>query len=240
MTTTEEWDQQRILDKNTAFHIKEAYKALRTNMMFSLAGKESKKIVITSSYPGEGKSTACINLAMTFAEMGKKVIIIDGDLRKPTMHQKLGITHDRGLAHVITGLATSEEVIIKDVRENLDSIPAGYTPPNPAELLASQEMDELLKSLEAHYEYIFIDTPPLNVVTDATLLSSKASGTILIVRQDITHYRDIAQAIEKLEFAHAKILGFILQGAKEKSRKYKKYGKYAHYGRYGSYEAISD
>lgn len=223
-------EQEMILTRESSFHIKEAYKATRTNIMFSLAGKGCKRIVVTSSFPGEGKSTTCINLAITFAQTGSRVLLVDADMRKPTVHRKLDMMNGNGLAHLLSNFCTLEEAITPTSYENLDVITSGHIPPNPAELLASETMGELLETLEQNYDYIFIDTPPLNVVTDATVLSQRVSGTVVVVREGTTHYKDVQDAISKLEFAQAKVLGFILHGVKE--RKGGKYGKYGKYSRY--------
>ncbi len=224
-------DQQVILKTDTAFHITEAYKATRTNIMFALAHQRCKKIMVTSSFPGEGKTTTCINLALTFADTGAKVLLIDADMRKPTVHQKLARINGKGLSHLISDFCTLEEAIQKKVKGTLDIITAGHIPPNPAELLASDKMGSLLDSLEDQYEYIFIDTPTLNVVTDATVLSHKVSGAIVVVRQEVTQHRDLQEALGKLNFVEAKILGLILNDiTMSKNKRYGKYGRYSQYG----------
>lgn len=225
-----------ILNGETSFHVQEAYKASRTNTMFSIPGKGCKKVVVTSSFPGEGKSTTCINLAITFAQTGSKVIVIDADLRKPTVHRKLEVNNQYGLAHLLGNFCQIKDAIVPSKYENLDVMLAGHLPPNPAELLASDTMQNILEALSESYDYIFLDTPPLNVVTDATVLSNIVSGTILVVRQGETHHKDVQDALSKLEFANAKILGLILHGVQSNNKKYGKYGKYSKYSRYGAYE----
>lgn len=235
-TIAREKEREMIVTAESSFHVKEAYKAARTNTMFSLTGQGCKKIVITSSFPGEGKSTTCLNMAITFAQTGVKVLVLDADLRKPTVHYKLDVVNGTGLSHLISGFATLEEAIIPTSHANLDMITAGHIPPNPAELLASDSMGELLDKLEEKYDYIFIDTPPLNVVTDATVLSSRVSGTIVVVRQEVTHHKDLQEALGKLEFVGVKVLGIILHDMKaQKSGKYGKYGKYSKYSKYSQY-----
>ena len=226
-----EHEKELILNETASFHVKEAYKAARTNTMFSIAGKGGKKIVVTSSFPGEGKSTTCLNLAITFAQTGSKVLVMDADLRKPTVHRKLDVQNTTGLAHLLGHFNEIDEVIVPSKYENLDVITSGHIPPNPAELLASETMETILDKLGEKYDYIFIDTPPLNVVTDATVLSKAVSGTVLVVRQGVTHHRDMQDALGKLEFANAKVLGMILHGVKENQKGY--YGKYGKYSRYG-------
>nr|WP_307990885.1 CpsD/CapB family tyrosine-protein kinase [uncultured Niameybacter sp.] len=228
-------EKELILNGETSFHIQEAYKASRTNTMFSIPGKGCKKVVVTSSFPGEGKSTTCINLAITFAQTGSKVLVIDADLRKPTVHRKLEVNSQYGLAHLLGNFCKVEDTITSSKYENLDVILAGHLPPNPAELLASDAMKNILDTLSESYDYIFLDTPPLNVVTDATVLSSIVSGTIVVVRQGETHHKDVQDALSKLEFANAKILGLILHGVQGNNKKYGKYGKYSKYSRYGEY-----
>lgn len=235
-TIAVEKEREMIVTAESSFHIKEAYKAARTNTMFSLAGQGCKKVIVTSSFPGEGKSTTCLNMAITFAQTGAKVLILDADLRKPTVHRKLDIANAKGLSHLISGFCTLEEAIIPTSNENLDIITAGHIPPNPAELLASDSMGDILEKLGEKYDYLFIDTPPLNVVTDATVLSGKVSGTIVVVRQEITHHKDLQEALGKLEFVGAKILGVILHDVKsQKNGRYGKYGKYSKYSRYSQY-----
>lgn len=229
---SKEQEKAMILHNDSSFHVKEAYKATRTNIMFSLAGKGCKKIVVTSSFPGEGKSTTCLNLAITFAQTGSRVLVLDADMRKPTIHRKLDVLNGRGLAHLLGDFCTVEDATIHTAYENLDVITSGHIPPNPAELLASEAMRELLATLEGSYDYIFIDTPPLNVVTDATVLSNVVSGTIVVVRQGITHHKDIQDALGKLEFAQAKVLGFVLHDVQERKAGYGKYGKYSKYSGY--------
>lgn len=228
-------EQAFILNQEASFHVKEAYKASRTNTMFSLPGKGCKRIVITSSFPGEGKSTTCLNLAITFAQTGSKVLVIDADLRKPTVHRKLDISNEYGLAHLLGNFSEIKDTIQHSKYENLDIITAGHMPPNPAELLASDEMKELLDTLSESYDYIFLDTPPLNVVTDATVLSGVVSGIVVVVRQGRTHHKDIQDALGKLAFSEGKVLGFILHGVQHQTKGYGKYSSYSRYG-YSAYE----
>ncbi|MEG2090820.1 CpsD/CapB family tyrosine-protein kinase [Niameybacter sp.] len=232
-TVLPEQEREMILSDTASFHVKEAYKATRTNTMFSIPGEGCKKIVVASSFPGEGKSTTCLNLAITFAQTGSKVLVIDADLRKPTIHRKLDLANEKGLAHLLGHFCKVEEAIIPTQYENLEVITSGHIPPNPAELLASESMTQILDTLSAQYDYIFLDTPPLNVVTDATVLSTQVSGTVLVVRQGVTHHKDMQDAVSKLEFAQGKILGLILHGVKDKKAGYGKYSKYSKYSQYG-------
>lgn len=236
-TQDAEQERQRIIREGTGFHVREAYKAARTNIMFALAGKGCKKISITSASSGEGKSTTCLNIAITFTQIGARVIVVDADLRKPTLHRKLGMANGNGLSHLISGLCTLQEAINATEYKGLDIITAGHLPPNPAELLGSQQMEQLFVELEKQYDYIFLDTPPLNIVTDATILSSKVDGTIVIVRQEVTQHKELQEALGKLKFAEAKVLGAILHDVKsEKNRRYSKYTKYGYNPKGRGYE----
>lgn len=222
-----------VLTEGTSFHVQEAYKAMRTNLMFALPGNECKKIVITSSFAGEGKSISCANLAITFVQAGYKVLIIDADLRKPKIHRYMDVQNDIGLAHILGGFNDVKEGIHATSYENLQVIPSGHIPPNPAELLASNSMKNLLSNVETLYDYIFIDTPPINLVTDGVVLGPITSGTIMVVREGQTHHKDLQTALNKLQFAETKVLGLILNDMKKMQGGYKKYKGYKYGGSYG-------
>ena len=218
-----------LLSDTSPFPVKEAYKSTRTNIIFSLTEEGCKKIIVTSSFPKEGKSTTCANLAITFAQTGIRVLIIDSDIRKPRMHKMFGATHNIGLTNVLSGSSTLDEAIIHTKYENLDLLIAGHIPPNPAEMLSSQAMDNLLDLLSQKYDYIFIDTPPVNVVTDTIVLSKKVSGVFMVVRMGITDHKALKVAVSKLEFANAKPLGFILNDVHMDNDIYKyNYRKYTY------------
>ncbi len=242
----EEEDRLRstLLSKQTPFDITEAYKATRTNIMFSIKSTDPcKALIVSSANPGEGKSTTCANLAIAFAQMGDRVVIIDADMRKPRTHKYFDLKNKKGLSNILGGFETLESCINHKEDIGLDIITAGNIPPNPAELLASGEMDALLETLSGRYDYVFIDTPPINVVTDASILSKKVSGVVLVVRHNITNKEAVERSIKTLEFAGAKVLGFILNSVERKEyegrytyrsyrRGYRRYG-YKKYGKYG-------
>lgn len=218
-----------LLSDTSTFPVKEAYKSARTNIMFSLSEQGCKKIIITSSFPKEGKSTTCANIAITFAQTGAKVLIIDADIRKPRMHKMFDAPHKIGLTNVLSGFSKLDEAVINTKYDNLDLLIAGHIPPNPAEMLSSQVMSNLLDKLSEKYEYIFIDTPPVNLVTDTVVLSKKASGVFMVVRIGVTDHRELKSAISKLEFANAKPLGFILNDVTTSQSHYKyNYRKYTY------------
>lgn len=240
--TKQEWhqvslkrNQMAILNKKTPFIIREAYKTARTNIIFSVSGSgsdECKVIALTSANPGEGKTTSALNLAITFAQTGAKVIIIDGDLRKPRIHQYLGVVKTNGLSTILSNQKTFEEVVFRDIRDGLDCLAAGSIPPNPAELLASDAMKNLLELLKSQYDYIFIDTPPVTVVTDAAALSTNVNGIVLVVREGYTNHESVEHALNLLRIAKAKVLGFFVNDIDPSTANYGAYRKTYGY-RYG-------
>lgn len=225
-----------LLTDCTDFVTKEAYKAARTNIRFSLSGsKGGKKIIVTSASPGEGKTTTCLNIAIAFAQTDAKVLVIDADLRKPRIYRHLSIERENGLSDLLCGLIETKDAIKHCERHNLDCITSGQIPPNPAELLSSQEMEALFEELSAQYDYIFVDTPPVTVVTEAAAMAKCANGVIVVVRQNSTIHESIERALTNLKMADAKILGYILNGVDYSAYGYKTYNhKYKQYGyRYG-------
>lgn len=203
-----------ILNDNTKFIITEAYKSARTNLIFSLSTSPNKVMTFTSSSPAEGKSTTCINMAITLATTGSKVLLIDSDMRKPTMHSLLRVDKSKGLSSILSGMCTVAEAINSNVRENLDVIVAGPLPPNPAELIGSPNMAELIEVLRNHYDYILIDTPPVNVVSDSQLYNELVAGIVFVIRDDVTTHNDLQRALKSIKLANGKVLGFIKTACK--------------------------
>ncbi|HVI41248.1 MAG TPA: CpsD/CapB family tyrosine-protein kinase [Anaerovoracaceae bacterium] len=200
-----------IINGNTNFSVVEAYKSLRTNLMFA-AQKRGCKVIITSTTPYEGKSTNCCNLGITLAQTNSNVLIIDCDLRKPTIHKFFKVKGIPGLSEVLAGMNDAEEAVQDTGYDKLKVICGGTIPPNPAELLGSAVMDELLKSLSMQYDYILLDTPPINVVTDALALTTMTDGVVMVVRQGQTTHPEFGRALSRLKFTNAKVLGIILNG----------------------------
>lgn len=219
-----------VLTDKTSFSVVEAYKTIRTNLMFATQNPGCKRIIITSTAPNEGKSVNCTNLAITLAQTESNVLIIDCDLRKPTIHKLFKVKGIPGLSEVLAGMNSINEVLHETAYPNLQVICGGTVPPNPAELLNSPVMDELLNVLSKSYDFILFDTPPINVVSDALVLSAKTDGVVLIVKQGETTHPELKHALNSLGFAQAKVLGIILNGV-EGGRKYgySRYG-YAKYG----------
>ncbi|MEE1043302.1 MAG: CpsD/CapB family tyrosine-protein kinase [Clostridia bacterium] len=229
--------ESTILNINSKFYVSEAYKTLRTNILFSSSDYGCKSFVVTSAIPGEGKTTNAINLAISFAQTEKKVVLIDADLRKPKLHKYFEIGNKVGISNVISGVydGTEKDFIQKTHVENLDLITSGHIPPNPIELLASDSMYELIKELEANYDYIIIDTPPINVVSDALVLSKTVTGYILVTRSDYTEYQSLSNAMSTFELANIKPLGVILNDFTRNTSNYSHKGKYKYKSYYNYY-----
>ena len=230
-----------LLNNDTSFLISEAYKNARTNIMFSLTHDEGCKIiVITSPNQAEGKSTTCLNLAIAFAQTKAKVLVVDADLRKPKLHKYLNLDNKPGISNILGGFATLEECIKKAPEYNLDCLLSGHIPPNPAELLISPKMKEIFEKIKEKYDYVFIDTPPVNVVTEAIILSKAANGIIMVTRQSYTSHDAIQRALSTIQFANLKVIGFMLNDCDNENFKSRygygyrrRFGKYGYYSRYG-------
>lgn len=211
-SSAETYNAVRLSDK-TPFQIREAYKTIRTNLIFALGTRDKKIIEISSSSPEEYKSTTSANLAIAMAQTGARVLLIDADMRKPVQHKIFHLDNSRGLSKVLAGLEELNHSIRQNVMTNLDVFPAGPTPPNPSELLGSKNMEVLLDALKNYYDIIFIDTPPVNIVTDAVSMSKYTSGILLLVRQGKTQYRDIQSSVEAIHTANANLFGTIFVDA---------------------------
>ena len=229
-----------VLDSNSDFLVREAYNTARTNIIYSLGSEKGcKKILITSASPHEGKTTTSLNIAIAFAQTEARVLIIDADLRKPRIYRHLGLTREDGLSDLLCGLIDIDKAIKHCKERNLDCITSGHIPPNPTELLSSSELGNILEQLSERYDYIFIDTPPVTVVTEAVDMAKYASGIVIVVRQGSTVLESINRARTNIQMANAKILGYILNDISINSYTY---GSYSRYGsrrkasRYGSYK----
>lgn len=195
----------------------EAYRSLRTNIQYSSIDKNLQIIVVTSSIPGEGKSTIALNLAYSMSEMNKKVLLIDADLRRPTIHKKLNISNLVGLTDGIIQKLELKDIVQK-INDNLHVMTAGKIPPNPAEIVGSEAMTALLNYFREIYDYIIVDTPPVLSVTDSQLLALKADGTLLVVREGFVKAKLVRLAYEELEKVHVNIVGTVLNDSEEKSK----------------------
>lgn len=219
---------ENLLTEKSPFAVREAYKTMRTNLMFSIPGEKCRKILITSANQHEGKSITAVNLGIAFAENHSKVLLVDCDLRMPTDAQKLQVKQSPGLTNQLIGLCSVDKGI-HHLPNGLDLLPAGDIPPNPSELLGSEQMQMLIAQLEQEYEYIIFDTPPVCTVTDAAILSKWMSGVVLVVRRNVANQESISAAISQLNFAGAKVLGFVFIGVINEQHKKYGYGyTYAH------------
>lgn len=216
--------RRQILNKNSSFAVQEAYKTLRTNVRFFLRGEGCKKLCVTSGAAGEGKSITLINLAISIAEAGDKVLLIDADMRRPAMARLLVEKATPGLSGVLAGLVEADEAIRKDMYPNLDILFSGETPPNPSELLSSEKLQEMINTMAKNYDYILVDTPPVNVVSDACIVANLLDGVLMLVRKDRSRKDDVKRAVDSLRLTGAKPLGFVLNGVTLESGK--SYGYY--------------
>lgn len=207
----------QLATKSAPFQYVEAYKSLRTNLDFMAVDNEYKKLIVTSSIPGEGKSNVVINLAYSLAETGKNVIIVDCDLRKPVLHRYLKLGHKpAGVTNVLSGTIPLNSAITAFSNLGFKVLPAGAIPPNPAELLGSRAMKALLDHLSSAFDYVLMDTPPVSVVTDAAVLGRYADGALLVVRQKFVKIESALLAKKNLESTNVNIVGTILNGFSSK------------------------
>lgn len=220
-----------LTDRNIPFNVIESYKSIRTNITFGLATKKRKIIAVSSANPSEGKSTTAANIAIAFSQMENKVLLIDADMRKPVQHRTFKVSNSSGLSTLISQMSTVQESIKRNVMPNLDVLPAGTCPPNPSELLASEQFKDILGALAANYDYVIIDTPPVNVVSDGIVLSDVIGGIVFVLKYGSTTYDDIDEVMKKVEIADANMIGFILNDVKMEHRA-GYYGKYS-YSNYG-------
>ncbi|WP_311408464.1 CpsD/CapB family tyrosine-protein kinase [Liquorilactobacillus uvarum] len=212
--------------------ISEQFKTIRTNIQFSNADTTYKSLTMTSGLASEGKSTVAANLAVTFAKQGLKTLLVDADMRRPTINATFSIANPKGLTNFLTDRNFDiNEAIYETSTDNLYVMPSGPVPPNPAELLNSKRMDVLIDSLEKQLDLVIYDAPPVLSVTDAQVLSTKVDGTILVVRQNIAEKAAVYRAVELLKHVKANIIGTILNNV-EPTDGAEYYGYYG-YGYYG-------
>lgn len=207
-----------IVDKLPKSITAESYRSLRTNIQYSSIDKQVKTLVVTSSNAGEGKSTVSGNLAYTFFQSGKRVLIIDCDLRKPSLHRKFNVSNEVGLTDVLVGTSELNKVM-KKIDDNLYLLTTGTLPPNPAEIIGSNTMENFLEECKINFDYIILDTPPILPVTDSKLLAIKADATVLVVRSEISKSKHVSQAFKELEKVNANVIGTILNDVEMHSEK---------------------
>lgn len=192
--------------------VAEQFRSLRTNIVFSFLGDEIKSIVVTSSLSGEGKSTIVSNLAVTLASSGKRVVIVDCDLRKPTIHKKFLLSNSKGLTNILIKDGKIEDILIASNVPNLFVLPSGPIPPNPSELLGSKNMKEILNELTNGFDIVLIDSPPVLYVSDAQILSALSQGIIIVTSYGKSDKNALVNAKEKIEKVGGKILGVVING----------------------------
>ena len=202
-----------MVGPDAPFQFVEAYKSLRTNLEFLSASSGCKVILITSSVPEEGKSNVAINLATTMAAGGKKVVLVDGDLRKGSLSRYLHLNRSRpGISNVVANQCTLTDALVRFKNVQFTLLPVGPLPPNPSEMLATPAVEALFKGLREYYDYVIVDTPPVSVVTDAAVMCRFADGVILVVRPGVTTTQGAQLSKKNLEAVHAHILGVVLNG----------------------------
>jgi len=200
-----------LWDARSAFS--ESIRVFRTSMQLSSTSRQSRVIAVTSCQPGEGKSTVSTNLAAALAQGGKKVILVDTDMRRPSMYWRLGLSVKKGLSEYLTGNEVLSDIVqTHQALPALDLIPSGISPPLPADLLASDQMKQLVKTLREHYEYVIFDTPPALSVTDPLIVSSLADGLVLVIRQGYCTRAMLLRAAEIFRDVEVKVYGFVLNG----------------------------
>ena len=218
---------QRTLHKNLEFTATEQYKLLRTNLDFTIPeGVKCPIVGVTSSMRGEGKSTTSVNLSYVLAEKDSKVLLIDGDLRIPSIAKKMDIESTPGLTDLLMGKNIPMSQFKSTIQDNWYILPSGEIPPNPSELLGSDRMERALHELRERFDYIVIDLPPVNVVSDAVSVSRLITGMLVVMREDYTERKELELCVRQLELANVKILGCVMTCAKLRGGRYRSKDKY--------------
>ena len=217
--------KQRMLSPSSPFAIREAYNSIRAKLLFTGRGEKCPVFAITSAMMHDGKTTNAVNLSISIASTMKKVLLIDGDMRKPTVHRYFGLENKNGLSEILAGL-TNEVKIRKTEVENLHVLTSGQIPPNPAELFGSRQMDNLLSYVRDFFDYVIIDTPPVNLVTDAAILAEKITGYVFVVQSGKNHYYELSYALDTIQQMNGNVVGIVLNDTTGRA--------VAHYGGYRS------
>ena len=222
---------------NMSFAVTEAYKLLRANIMFSFSDEGVGHVIgVTSSLQAEGKSSTACNTAYVLAESGAKVLLMDADLRKPTIASKLGLAKTPGLTNLLVARGDYRELLQHNsMVPGMDVLTSGDIPPNPSELLSSNRMTKLMKELTEHYDYVIVDLPPVNVVSDAIAMSKVLDGVIMVVRSGVSEQRMLSEALRQLKLVNVRIMGFVFRDNEVGSRKYKRRYNYRYRKAYTDY-----
>ena len=231
-------EDQKTLHKNLEFTATEQYKLLRTNLDFTVPEGEKCPIIgVTSSMRGEGKSTTAVNLSYVLAEKGSKVLLIDGDLRIPSVAKKMKIAGSPGLTDLLMGKGANISDFQSELLKTWFILPAGDIPPNPSELLGSRRMETVLNELKEAFDYIVIDLPPVNIVSDALSIASLITGMIVVIREDYTEKKELERCIRQLNLSNVNVFGCVMNEAKSGNGSYSKYKKYRYYKYYRYYKS---
>ncbi len=238
-------DHYKTLHKHLGFTAIEQYKLLRTNLSFTLPEDRKAHIVgITSSMRGEGKTTTAVNLSYVIAESGKKVLLLDGDLRIPSVAKKMRIESNPGLTDFFINSEQNPDIekFKSPLLDNWYIIPSGSLPPNPSELLSSKRMEAILDTFSDMFDYIIVDLPPVNIVSDALAISKYISGMVVVIREDYTEKKELENCFRLLRLSNVNVLGCVMNETKNgkgyySKYKYKRY--YRYYKTYGNYESAS-
>ena len=216
------------LHKNLDFTATEQYKLIRANLDFTIPIEEKCPVIgVTSAMRGEGKSTTAINLSYVFASKGSKVLLIDADLRIPSIAKKLDLEHTSGLADLLKSKGSHANDSYQPYElENWFVLTSGDIPPNPSELLGSKRMERILNELRQEFDYIIIDLPPVNIVSDAVAISKFITGMIIVVREEHTEKKELERCFRQLKMSNVKLLGCVMNGTKSGSKYYSKYKKF--------------
>jgi capsular exopolysaccharide synthesis family protein len=228
-----------VNEETTPFAITEAFRKAIANIGFAIPKKEDgigKVFCVTSSLAGEGKTTLAVNMAITAAKSGAKTILIDCDMRNPSVRKYFPKCNTRGIVDYLSGKNKLEDVICKNIEENLDLVVARQSPPNPIVLINSETFDNMILELSKQYEYVIVDTPPVGLVSDASIIGKKLDGVVVVTRHEYSNHKVLKKVLEQLKFAQCNILGFILNDFAFSLGGYYggKYGKKGYYGyKYG-------
>ncbi len=224
------------LTPDSSFPIKEAYNSIRTKLIFTGKGEKCPVFAVTSSLASDGKSTIAVSLAVSIAMAEQRVLLIDADMRKPSVHRYFNVESRNGLSEFLAGLNNQINLRTTDIN-NLSILTAGQIPPNPAELLGAKQLDALLEYAKQYFDYVIIDTPPINIVTDSCVIADKITGYLMVVQSGKNHMKDVSDAVQQIEEMNGNIVGIILNDPENKTAAHYsyRYNKYYRYGRYKYY-----
>ena len=234
-------ESKKTLHQNLEFTATEQYKLLRANLDFTLPeGEKCPVIGVTSSMRGEGKSTTAVNLSYVLAGKENRVLLIDGDLRIPSVAKKMGIKSSPGLTDLLMGKGAQISDFQSELLRSWYILPSGDIPPNPSELLGSRRMETVLNGLRELFDYIIIDLPPVNIVSDALSIASLITGMIVVIREDYTEKKELEHCFRQLKLSNVNVLGCVLNESKAGGGTYGKYKKNKYYKYYRYYQSTSD